>query len=230
MRIRKKPWSDSEMELAKGSYLPDDPAAIKGRWSEEFGNDNPIHLEIGCGKGRFVNALAIQNPDINYIALEKEEMVCVMALKQSRLNDSPPNLRYIIADASQLEEFFERGEVSRMYINFPDPWHRKKRWIRRRLTHSNFLELYEELFPGCELFLKTDNVVFFDFSLIQLKNRGWQILSVTRDLHNSEFKSKNVVTEYEEKFSSEGIPIMQLNAKHVVKDTGSSQMSSPDSN
>ena len=210
MRIRKKPWADEEMALAAGTLLPGEPGGLKGRWRVEFGNNGPIHIELGCGKGRFINTLAPLNPGVNFVAVEKEPLVCVMALKLARLGGNPPNLRFIIADVRELSDYFEAGEVSRIYMNFPDPWHRKKRWIRRRLTHGDFLAIYETLCPNCELFLKTDNAVFFDFSLAELTSRGWLIENVTRDLRQS--GAPNVVTEYEEKFNAEGVPIMRLEA------------------
>ncbi|MDR1209057.1 MAG: tRNA (guanosine(46)-N7)-methyltransferase TrmB [Clostridiales bacterium] len=211
MRIRKKPWEAEELERAAGGILIENPAALRGRWAEYFGGSGPIHIEIGCGKGRFIVAHAERFPGVNYIAVEKEARVCVMALKLARIAGDPPNLRFIIGDARDLAEFFAPGELSRIYLNFPDPWDRRKKWTPRRLTHSSFLALYERICPDCELFLKTDNRILFDFSVSELEKRGWSITSLTRDLAQSGCES-DVITEYEEKFLAVGQPIRRLEA------------------
>ncbi len=210
MRLRKKPWADKEFEI--NDKLIENPNEFKGKWNELFGNDNPIHIEIGCGKGRFISTMSIKNPNINYIAVEKQRLVIVFALRKSRQMQTNNNLRFICADVSELLQFFEPNEAQRLYINFCDPWPRKK-WAKRRLTHSNFLSIYEKLFlNGGEINFKTDDRGLFEFSLNEFEARdGWRMKNICLDLHKSNFED-NVMTEYEEKFSSNGMPIYRLEA------------------
>jgi tRNA (guanine-N7-)-methyltransferase len=210
MRLRRKPWSDKELSV--NDTLITNPEKHKGRWHTVFGNDHPIHIEIGCGKGRFITKTALANPDINYIAIEKQEIVIVSALRKSREANATKNLRFITADVSNLSDFFEPNEIKRIYINFCDPWDRKKKWAKRRLTHSNFLSIYEGLFKdGGQIHFKTDNRKLFEFSLNEISAKGWQMQNISLDLHNSDFEG-NIMTEYEEKFSSLGMPIYRLEA------------------
>lgn len=210
MRLRKKPWADKEFEI--NERMIENPEQMKGKWREFFGSDNPIHIEIGCGKGQFISKLSIENSNINYIAVEKQKLVIVTALRKARLMEAGDNLRFICADVSTLNEYFEEGEIERIYINFCDPWPRKK-WAKRRLTHKNFLSVYERLFPeGGEINFKTDNRGLFEFSLNEIEARKeWRMENISLDLHNSEFEG-NIMTEYEEKFSSKGMPIYRLEA------------------
>ena len=205
MRIRKKPWAEAEMSSNKAIIT--EPSQYKGRWREVFGNDNPIHIEIGCGKGQFLSSMSKLYPDINYIGIEREEQIIVSALKKSREKETGSNIRFFVEDVANILDVFDTGEVKRIYSNFSDPWHRKK----RRLTHRNFLNLYETLFgkEGGELFLKTDNKIFFEFSLNEIADKGWRLHNITLDLHNSGFEG-NVMTEYEEKFAAMGMPIYRL--------------------
>lgn len=136
----------------------------------------------------------------------------VIALRKSRERCVGDNIRFFIADVSDLADFFEPDEIKRIYINFCDPWENKKKWAKRRLTHKNFLNLYESLFQnGGEVFFKTDNKHLFEFSLEEFSEKGWVLENVSRDLHNSGY-SDNVMTEYEEKFSGMGMPIYRLEA------------------
>lgn len=216
MRLRKKPWADKEFEI--NDKLIESPEELKGKWRELFGNDNPIHIEIGCGKGRFISNMSIKNPNVNYIAVEKQKLVIVFALRKSREMGVGNNLRFICADVSELLQFFEPEEAQRLYINFCDPWPRKK-WAKRRLTHSNFLSIYEKLFEnGGEIYFKTDDRGLFEFSLNEFEARdGWRMKNISLDLHKSDFED-NVMTEYEEKFSSNGMPIYRLEAYYIVND------------
>ncbi len=209
MRIRKKPWAEAEMSSNKAIIT--EPSQYKGRWREVFGNDNPIHIEIGCGKGQFLSSMSKLYPDINYIGIEREEQIIVSALKKSREKETGSNIRFFVEDVANILDVFDTGEVKRIYSNFSDPWHRKKKWAKRRLTHRNFLNLYETLFgkEGGELFLKTDNKIFFEFSLNEIADKGWRLHNITLDLHNSGFEG-NVMTEYEEKFAAMGMPIYRL--------------------
>ncbi len=209
MRIRKKPWA--ERELASNKAIITEPSLYKGKWHKVFGNNNPIHIEIGCGKGRFLSEMSKLNPNINYIGIEREEQIIVTALKKSRENEAGENIRFFVEDVANILDIFEAGEVKRIYSNFSDPWHRRKKWAKRRLTHRNFLNIYEKLFgeEGGELFLKTDNKIFFEFSLNEIADKGWRLHNITLDLHNSDYEG-NVMTEYEEKFSAMGMPIYRL--------------------
>lgn len=209
MRYRKKPWADEE--FATNKAIVDDAFKNKGKWRELFGNDNPIHIEIGCGKGQFLTQMSKLHPDINYIGIEREDRIIVTALKKSRIAEVGDNIRFMVMDVADINDAFEQGEIDRIYINFCDPWHRRKKWAKRRLTHHNFLNLYEKLFGerGGEIFLKTDNVILFDFSLNEIADKGWRLHNISLDLHNSDFEG-NVMTEYEQKFSGLGQPIYRL--------------------
>lgn len=210
MRIRKKPWA--EEELNKNIKLVKEPENLKGNWKNYFNNCNPIHIEIGCGKGQFINKMSLKNPNINYIAIEKQSQVIAMALKKSKLFETNNNLYFFAANVENLKNYFEPGEIKRIYINFCDPWPNKKKWAKRRLTHKNFLNLYEEIFEEKgEIFFKTDNRILFEFSLNEFLNKGWKLKNISLDLENSDF-NENVKTEYEEKFSDLGMPIYRLEA------------------
>ncbi|MGN1317477.1 MAG: tRNA (guanosine(46)-N7)-methyltransferase TrmB [Lachnospirales bacterium] len=216
MRFRKKPWA--EREMATNKAIIDEPRRYKGKWSKVFGNDNPIHIEIGCGKGQFLSKMSVANPNINYIGIEKESSVIVSALKKSREAETGNNLKFFVLDVAEILDVFDTGEVERIYTNFADPWHRKKKWAKRRLTHKNFLNLYEKLFGenGGEVFMKTDNKILFEFSLNEIADKGWRLHNISLDLHNSNFEG-NIMTEYEEKFSAQGMPIYRLEAYYNKK-------------
>lgn len=182
------------------------PEKLKGNWSSEFGNNNPIHIEIGMGKGRFLMTLALENPQINYIGVEKYEAVMYRVLEKKETLEIP-NLRLICYDADDICDWFAPSEISRIYLNFSDPWP-KERHAKRRLTSTVFLDRYAKFLKrDGVLRFKTDNNSLFDFSLEQAVIAGWNIDKSTRDLHHSEFNAGNVMTEYEEKFSSMGNPI-----------------------
>ena len=190
---------------------------MKGKWKLFFGNSNPIHIEVGMGKGRFITALSMLNPDINYIGIEKYSSVLYRALeKMDGLKLT--NLYFIRMDAEDICDVFERNEISKIYLNFSDPWP-KDRHAKRRLTSKNFFERYDKiLIPEGKVEFKTDNNDLFEFSLEQIPEAGWNLAAVTRDLHNDEAMNiGNVMTEYEEKFSSAGNPINKLIADRAVK-------------
>ena len=208
MRARKKPWAENE--IGTNERVIHNPKEMFGTWNQFFGNDNPIHIEIGCGKGRFVNQLAKQNPHINYIAIEREASIIASAIRSARENDT--DIKFIVGDVQELAEFFAPKEVQRIYINFCDPWHRKRKWAKRRLTHRNFLNLYKTVFDGeGSIFFKTDNRALFEFSLNELADDNWKLKNITLDLHNSDYEG-NIMTEYEEKFSQQGVPIYRTEA------------------
>ena len=187
----------------------------KGKWNEIFKNDNPIHIEIGMGKGQFITELARKHPDINYIGIEKFSSVLIRAIE--RFEAAPDyeqltNLFFIRMDAENLEKVFEKNEIKRIYLNFSDPWP-KERHAKRRLTSTQFLSRYNNvLVPDGRIMFKTDNRELFDFSLEQIEEANWTLDKVTFDLHNSEYNEGNIMTEYETRFSAEGKPICRLEA------------------
>jgi len=187
-----------------------EPESKKGLWKPEiYKNDRPLYVEIGCGKGMFLSALAELHPEINYLGIEKFSSVLLRAL-QKRETMEVDNLLYLRFDAEELLNIFGPGEVDRIYLNFSDPWP-KDRHHKRRLTSREFLARYSEiLVPGGVVEFKTDNNKLFDFSLEELEAAGWELLLVTRDLHRSPYNEGNVMTEYEERFSLLGNPINKL--------------------
>ena len=213
MRMRKKPWAAAE--LANNPKVLGDHRSRRGGWKEYFGNEHPVFIEIGAGKGRFIIENAAAHQGVNFVGIEKQGSVLASAAR--RAGKDIPNLAFVRADASGIEEIFAPGEVGRVYINFCDPWPRKK-WGKRRLTHRGFLEKYKKLFGGSgELFLKTDNRELFEFSLSELKEAGFTLRNVTFDLYADGLKD-NIQTEYEEKFSALGIPICRLEAAWFTPD------------
>ncbi|AUD13565.1 MULTISPECIES: tRNA (guanosine(46)-N7)-methyltransferase TrmB [unclassified Planococcus (in: firmicutes)] len=212
MRARYKPWAADLIEAHPEIVIPN-PEALKGKWHEEFGNDHPIHIEAGSGKGRFITGMAQANPDINYIGIELFESVIVTALQGALEPEGGiPNLRLLQVNAQELETFFEAGEIDRVYLNFSDPWP-KTRHAKRRLTHESFLKLYERVLPeGGEIHFKTDNRGLFEYSLTSISEYGMLLKDVSLDLHANE-PEWNIMTEYEEKFLKKGQPIYRLEAK-----------------
>lgn len=191
-------------------YCVSSPAELKGKWHALFENNNPIHIEIGMGKGRFIMTLAETFSDVNYIGMERYTSVLFRALQKAEQNPMP-NLRFLCQDAARLPEFFAPGEIDRIYLNFSDPWP-KDRHAKRRLTSKTFLECYRQvLSPFGRIEFKTDNRSLFDFSLEEIRLAGWNIDAHTSDLHKDPVMNKgNIMTEYEEKFSSLGNPIFKL--------------------
>ncbi|MBU5459639.1 tRNA (guanosine(46)-N7)-methyltransferase TrmB [Anaerostipes sp. MSJ-23] len=217
MRLRNVPGA-REM-IIESDYSIQNPQEYKGKWSQEFENDHPIHIEVGMGKGKFILEMAKRNPQINYIGIEKYSSVLVRAIEKTE-DFEGDNLRLIRMDAEDIENVFDHGEVDRIYLNFSDPWP-KDRHAKRRLTSTRFLERYDHILAtdGYVMF-KTDNRELFDFSLEQVKEAGWILKDYTYDLHNSEYNEGNVMTEYEEKFSAKGNPICRLSAyRHRLEDS-----------
>lgn len=212
MRVRKKAWAPEVLRTNK--YIIHEPKTNKGKWKEIFGNDNPIYVEIGCGKGRFISQNAVEYPEINFIGVEREETVIATAAR--RLSEERKNVYLILGDVEELSEFFEVGEIKRLYINFCDPWPKKK-WAKRRLTYRSFLEKYKTVFGDkAEIFFKTDNQGLFEFSLNEFCQNDWKLSNISLDLHKSNYEG-NIMTEYEEKFSSMGMPIYRLEARWEKK-------------
>ncbi|EUJ17864.1 tRNA (guanine-N(7)-)-methyltransferase [Listeria grandensis FSL F6-0971] len=209
MRVKHKPWAREKI-LAHPEVCVANPEASKGKWHQLFGNENPIHIEIGTGKGQFVTGMAKANPDINYIGIEVVESVLITALDKA-LVAGIPNLRLLSVDGADLLEYFESSEVARVYLNFSDPWP-KKRHAKRRLTNSRFLDIYKALLPvDGEIHFKTDNRSLFEYSLVAFSEYGILLTYLSLDLHHSDYEG-NIMTEYEEKFSAQGFPIYRLEA------------------
>ncbi|MDW2800427.1 tRNA (guanosine(46)-N7)-methyltransferase TrmB [Clostridium boliviensis] len=207
MRLRHIPGS--EEEIARSPYVIQNPSGKKGCWKEVFGNDNPIEIEIGMGKGRFIMELAALHPEINYVGIERYPSVLLRGL-QKRAELELDNIYFMCVDAKNLEEIYAPGEVEKIYLNFSDPWP-KDRHEKRRLTSEDFLAVYNQILrPDGVLEFKTDNKGLFDYSLEAIPAAGWKIVDFTYDLHHSEMGAGNVMTEYEEKFSSKGNPIYKL--------------------
>ena len=211
MRLRNIPGAD-DVIIAHPMAIKNEKEQ-KGRWNSLFENDNPIHIEIGMGKGQFLLALAKQNPDINYVGIERYSAVLLRALEKFDTEEfcELKNVRFICMNAMELPEVFAYGEVKKIYLNFSDPWP-KARHARRRLTSTQFFALYDKvLVADGTVEFKTDNRPLFEFSLEQVEEAGWKLLAHTFDLHHNEEMNKgNVMTEYEEKFSSKGNPIHKL--------------------
>ncbi len=175
-----------------------------------FGNDNPVVLEIGCGKGSFACELAKRNPDMNVLALEKCSNVLVIACEKG-MKENIPNLRFLRIGAEFLEKYIKPESIERIYLNFSCPYP-KKAYENRRLTNPRFLKSYEVILKkGAEIHQKTDNIHFFEYSIEQLSGYGFWLKNISLDLHNSDFEG-NIVTEYEQKFASQGMPIHRLEA------------------
>lgn len=199
----------SRETVAANDYVVNEPELHKGKWNTLFKNNNPIHVEIGMGKGKFIMQLAKLNPEINYIGIEKYSSVLLRALEKSK-DTELSNLYFIRYDAEYLNDIFGTYELSRIYLNFSDPWP-KDRHARRRLTSREFLGRYNVcLKKEGDVIFKTDNRILFDFSLEEVKEADWELKGVTFDLHHSEYLEGNVMTEYEEKFVAMGNPIHRL--------------------
>lgn len=213
MRLRNIPGAKDA--ILNSPYVIQDPAIHKGTWSQVFANNHPLYIEVGMGKGRFLMDMAQLYPDINYIGIERYDSVLLRALqKREQLvqqGTALSNLFFLCFDAAELPEIFAPGEVEKIYLNFSDPWP-KARHAKRRLTSREFLARYKQfLAPGGTVEFKTDNRSLFDFSLEEVKEASWTLLGSTFDLHHDEEMIKgNVMTEYEEKFSSQGNPICKL--------------------
>ena len=209
MRLRNVKNKQEIMD--NSSYLILNPKDYYGKWSSVFNNNNPIHIEIGTGKGNFIIGKALKYPNINFIGIEKFDSVIARALE--KIPDGLTNLKMVRMNALEIDEVFSH-EVDTVYLNFSDPWP-KKRWHKRRLTSSVFLEKYDSLFKrGCHIIQKTDNTSLFEYSICSLSSYGYIIKDISLDLHHSEIED-NIMTEYEEKFSKKGNPIYYL---EVTKD------------
>lgn len=207
--MRLKKVKDAKEIVQNSNYYVENPEEKKGNWKEIFSNSNPIHIEIGMGKGKFIINMAKKYPNINFIGIEKYDSVLVKAVKQlNELEESLPNLKLLLFDAENISEVFE-SEIEMIYLNFSDPWPKSKH-EKRRLTSNVYLSKYDTLFTNTKKIIqKTDNRTFFDFSLQSIKDYGYTIDEVTYDLYSLN-DVDNVQTEYEEKFNSIGTPINRL--------------------
>ena len=205
MRLRN--ITGSREMIAESRFVVHEPQEYKGRWRELFGNDHPLRIEIGMGKGRFIMDLARMHPEINYVGIEKYSSVLLRGIQKME-TDPLPNLYFIRMEAEEIADVFGREEVERIYLNFSDPWP-KDRHAKRRLPSREFLKRYDEILVRDGVIeFKTDNKDLFRFALEEVAPAGWQLLQMTEDLHHDEkMLAGNVMTEYEEKFSALGNPI-----------------------
>lgn len=205
MRLRRKPWIDEAIHAYDAFVVSKDRTIggeRKGRWAEEFHRAAPLHVELGTGKGDFISQLSARHTAINYIGIEMQQDVLYAAAKKVAAANLP-NVRLLVFDIHHIEDIFAPGEVARFYLNFCDPWP-KKRHAKRRLTYRDFLETYRRLLEkGGTLHFKTDNRPLFDFSLEEFEAAGLAVRDISYDLH-AEHRADNIETEYERKFSGLG--------------------------
>lgn len=205
MRLKNVPGSREA--IAESDFVVHEPESVKGSWKALFGNQYPLHIEIGMGKGKFIYEMARRNPEINYIGIEKYSSVLLRAVQKMEA-EPLPNLKFIRMDAEDITDVFAEDEVDKIYLNFSDPWP-KDRHAKRRLPSRQFLARYDKfLVKDGFLEFKTDNRGLFDFAVEELPEAGWKAEKITYDLHHDEeMVQGNVMTEYEEKFAAMGNPI-----------------------
>ncbi len=212
MRTRHKPWADDYLKENK-HIVELEPVSKHKRWKDNFSEAQPIHLEIGTGKGQFICGMAKQYPNVNFVGIEVVKSIIVSAVQKVK-DEDVNNVKLINEDAKDLREMFSENEIDHIYLNFSDPWP-KNRHEKRRLTYSTFLEQYKTILKEKgKVTLKTDNQSLFEYSLVSFSNFGMVLEEVTLDLHEIE-DSTNVMTEYEEKFSAKGQPIYKCVARFV---------------
>ncbi|SFM09388.1 tRNA (guanine-N(7)-)-methyltransferase [Gracilibacillus orientalis] len=210
MRARHKPWADDYLK-ENHELVELNPAENKGKWQQQISKDKPLHLEIGTGKGQFIEGMAAQYPTIHFIGIEVVKSIIVSAVEKVK-DFQHSNVTLINEHAQDLSDLFGDNEIDEMYLNFSDPWP-KNRHEKRRLTYHAFLEQYQRILkPNGELVLKTDNRGLFEYSLVSFSQFGCTLEEVTLDLHALEDPT-NVMTEYEEKFSAKGQPIYRCRVK-----------------
>ena len=215
MRIRRKKWAEKELQESK--FYIDKPEEFKGKWKEKFSKSQPLYIELGCGKGIFSATLASSHRDTIYIAVDMIEAMLGLSKRniEAAYNfENPENLFLIRANVERISEVFDKADgVKRIYINFCNPWPKKKH-NKKRLTHTRQLESYKEfLKPGGEIYFKTDSDELFEASLEYFKEAEFEVTKITYDLHSELIFEENVVTEHEKMFSEEGIKIKALIAK-----------------
>jgi tRNA (guanine-N7-)-methyltransferase len=211
MRLRHKPWAQERIDQFP-QYIIANPEEYKGKWQEVFETQQPLHIEIGSGKGRFITEMAKAHPEINYIGIEVYKSVIIAAL-DNVIEADIPNLKLLNVNADDLEKFFDKNDVDRIYLNFSDPWP-KVRHEKRRLTYKKYLDIYRNILKdGQEIHFKTDNQGLFEYSLMSFSAYGLLLQFISLDLHKSEYEG-NIMTEYEEKFSSRGNRIYRCEVKY----------------
>ncbi|WP_227936552.1 tRNA (guanosine(46)-N7)-methyltransferase TrmB [Alkalihalobacillus deserti] len=214
MRLRNIPGAKEEMNQNPDIVIGN-PSQHKGNWSKLFNNDHPIHIEVGTGKGQFLIGMSMLHPEVNYIGIEKYESVLLRALERTK-DSEQENVKFLNEDVGNILEFFEPGEIDRVFINFTDPWP-KNRHEKRRLTHKGFLELYQQILnENGDIHLKTDNQGLFEYSLESFSGYGMSLHNISLDLHKSGIAG-NVMTEYEERFSRKGMRIYRCEAQFEFK-------------
>ncbi|KGM94762.1 tRNA (guanine-N7)-methyltransferase [Clostridium novyi A str. 4552] len=212
MRLRKKWWARPELEASPIFKSLDEARELKGNWKNEFKNNNDIYLELGCGRGGFAVQVANKFSDKNLISIDLKDEVLVYALKNIE-NAELTNVRLIAMNIGMISEIFDENEISRIYINFCNPWP-KDRHNKRRLTHTRFLTEYKKFIkPGTEVHFKTDDLDLFNDSLVYFEESDFELLYKTYDLHKSDYADENLMTEYESKFKEKGIKSKFLIAK-----------------
>lgn len=210
MRLRNIPEAKDIVE--NSPFVIQQPCRLRGNWKDVWHNDKPIHLEVGMGKGRFLMEMSLRHSENNYLGMELYDSVLLRAIQRRQAMEAESeNLFFLCTDARMLPEIFAEDEIQKIYLNFSDPWP-KERHAKRRLTSPLFLEIYDTVLdPNGTVCFKTDNRSLFDYSLETIKETSpWRVKDVTYDLHGSSFAAGNVMTEYEEKFSSKGMPIHRL--------------------
>jgi tRNA (guanine-N7-)-methyltransferase len=215
MRVRKRKGAE-ELLSENSQIVVAQPEEWKGKWQERFPKNQPIQIEIGMGKGQFITGMAKANPEINYIGIDMQVSVVSFALDKV-LAEQLPNVQLLHVDGSALTNYFADGEVDQIYLNFSDPWP-KKRHEKRRLTSKEFLSVDEQILrPQGEIHFKTDNRGLFEYSLASFSQYGMVLKKVWLDLHQSDEVATNIMTEYEEKFSAKGQPIYRVEASFPKK-------------
>lgn len=214
MRLRGRKGIREAIEAQKELVILE-PESFKGQWAKEFGNDKPIHVELGMGKGRFISELSAINPEINYIGIDMYDELIRRGSEKARDSREQhggdlSNLRLVRFNIEFIENVFDTGEVERIYLNFSDPWPKKKH-ARRRLTHANFVEKYQQILnPDGQIHFKTDSRSLFEFSLNSFADLGLRMRNISLDLHAEGLRTDLIMTEYESKFSEKGMPIYRL--------------------
>lgn len=219
MRIRFKKWARPELEASK--FYIDNPEEWKGKWKTFFAHpENPIHLELGCGKGHFISTLAVSNPQINYIAIDLVDAMLGLAKRniEAEYNEANKDIDNVVLTRFDIERILlildKQDKIERIYINFCNPWPRGKH-NKKRLTHTRQLNKYKEfLVPGGEIYFKTDDINLFNSSINYFKETGFEIVKMTNDLHSEKEFWNNIETEHEKMFSEQGIHINALIAKN----------------
>lgn len=211
MRLRNIP--EARDVIAATELVIKEAEKYKGHWQDFWENDKPLHIEVGMGKGQFMMGMAAAHPEINYVGIEMYSSVLLRAIQKLE-KDPLPNLRFLQIDAKDIEEYFEEGEVDKLYLNFSDPWP-KDRHAKRRLPSRQFLSRFGHIIKKDSVIeFKTDNRGLFDFAVEEVEPAGWEILEITYDLHHDEkMNAGNIMTEYEEKFSAKGNPIY----KYIIR-------------